>query len=633
MRPDEPAGTALRRELGLAGVFSIAAGAMISSGLFVLPGIAFAKIGPSMVFAYLLAGILNIPAMFAQAELSTAMPRSGGSYFVIERSLGAYAGTLSGLISWLCISLKAAFACVGIGALALLFLPNASAWIVKLVAIAACLVFATVNLLSVKGTGRLQNLLVAGLLGALAYYAAGGAPSVDPARFAPFLTSDWRTFLAVTGMVFISYGGLTKVVDVSEEVKNPTRNLPLGMFLAFAVVNVFYVVVVFVTAGVLNAQELSGSLAPLALGARAALGLPGEIVIGVAAFLAYATTGNAGILAASRSPLAMSRDGLAPEFLSRTSRRFRTPHTSIAATTLFMVFAITFLSVEDLAKTGATMFLISFILLNVAVLVMRRARLQGYRPSFRVPLCPWLPVAGSITYVLLIVDMGRIPLLVTAGFVAGASVWYILYVQKRISRESAFVYLARQAVSKSIVRTDLEDELVSIALEREDVRPDRFDELVRRALVLDIPEHIDAREMFRRIAAELAPRVGLSADRLLDLLLARERESSTEVRPGLAIPHVVIEGESVFDLALVRCHHGAVFSELHPPVRAAFVLVGSPDQRNFHLRALMAVAHIAGERDFESRWLHARSAEQLRDIVLLSRRRRETDEGDDNPLR
>jgi len=94
----------LKRQLGLWDVFSIAVGAMISSGLFVLPGIAFQRIGPSTILAYLLAGLLNIPAMFAQAELSTAMPKSGGSYFTIERSLGAFAGTLAGFISWLCIA-------------------------------------------------------------------------------------------------------------------------------------------------------------------------------------------------------------------------------------------------------------------------------------------------------------------------------------------------------------------------------------------------------------------------------------------------------------------------------------------------------------------------------------------------
>ena len=87
----------LKRELKLLDVFCIAAGAMISSGLFVLPGIAFAMAGPAIIVSYALAGLLMVPTMLSKAELTTAMPKSGGSYFFIERSLGPMAGTLAGL--------------------------------------------------------------------------------------------------------------------------------------------------------------------------------------------------------------------------------------------------------------------------------------------------------------------------------------------------------------------------------------------------------------------------------------------------------------------------------------------------------------------------------------------------------
>ncbi len=117
---------ALKKDLGLAGVFCIATGAMISSGLFVLPGIAFAKAGPAMILAYLLAGVLVVPAMFSKAELATAMPKAGGSYFYIERSMGALPGTMAGLANWFSLALKSAFALVGIGAFASLIRPETS---------------------------------------------------------------------------------------------------------------------------------------------------------------------------------------------------------------------------------------------------------------------------------------------------------------------------------------------------------------------------------------------------------------------------------------------------------------------------------------------------------------------------
>ncbi|MHC4353474.1 MAG: APC family permease, partial [Planctomycetota bacterium] len=216
----------LKRQLGLMDVFSIAAGAMISSGLFVLPGIAFAEAGPAVVISYFLAGLIMIPSIFAKAELATAMPKSGGSYFFIERSLGALAGTFAGFANWLSIALKSSFALVGIGTLAMPLFPGHGLWVVKVIALCACTFFAVLNLLSVKGTGRLQSVLVVGLLIALVAYVVAGMPTVKHAHYAPFMPFGLQAVLGVTGMIFVSYGGVTKVVEVAEEIRNPGRNLP-----------------------------------------------------------------------------------------------------------------------------------------------------------------------------------------------------------------------------------------------------------------------------------------------------------------------------------------------------------------------------------------------------------------------
>lgn len=613
----------LDRQLGLWAVFSIAAGAMISSGLFVLPGLAYQITGPSLVLAYALAGLLNVPTMLAQAEVSTAMPRSAGSYLVVERSLGAYLGTIAGLINWSSIGLKAAFAMVGIGTLAELAAPQLGVWAVKGTAIAACAVFTLFNLRSVRGTSWLQGALVAGLLAALGFFILAGLPDVALQRFRPAFLGGFRNFLTVTGMVFVSYGGLTKVVDIAEEVRRPGRTLPLGMFLSYAVVNALYVGVAFVTVGVLPPEKLSGSLHPVSDAAAASLGLLVAWMVGAGAFLAYATTGNAGLLSASRSPMAMSRDGLLPPAFGRTHPRFHTPHIAVVVTGAAMALVIAFLSLEGLVKTASAMLILSMMLINVSVIVMRYSRLEGYRPVFRMPGVPWLPLATILVYVFLLIEMGTTAMLITSAFVAAASVWYVVYVQHRIDRESAAAYLVRRIVSRDIARSGLEDELVQMSLERDEIVEDRFDRLARDAVILDIPEPIRARELFRRVSEAMAPRLGLPAERLEDLLLAREREASTVLQPGLAVPHVLVPGEHVFEMAMVRCVAGAVFSDLTEPVHVAFVLAGSRDERNFHLRALMAVAHILQEPDFMARWMAAANEGQLRDIILLARRPRE----------
>ena len=624
--PAAGANSHLHRTLGLWGVFSIAAGAMISSGLFVLPGLAYAKAGPAAILSYALASLLVVPVLLSKAELATAMPKSGGSYFFIERSLGPLAGTFAGLASWLSIALKGAFALVGIGALAAILLPGWGAWGLKGPAIAACLLFAGLNVVSTRHAGRLQVALVFVLLGILVAYAFAGIRAVEPTRYTPFVTpgKDWQSIFAVAGMVFVSFGGLTKVVGVSEEVRQPAKNLPRGMFLAFGCVSVLYVVVVFVTVGLVDHQTLAApSLTPIADGARVAMGPVGLAVVEVAALLAFATTANSGILSASRSPMAMSRDGLLPGVFAKTSKRFGTPGLSIAVTAAFMSVVILLLSIENLVKTASTMMILMFLLVNVSVIIMRQSGIQNYRPTFRAPLYPWLQIAAIVAYGFLIFEMGAVPLLLSGSFAVAAVVWYLAYVARKTRRESALVHLVKRIVSRKIVRSGLEDELKHIVLERDEISLDRFDGLVRQSVILDLWGPIAAEEMFREVADALAPRLNVDADRLHELFLERESQTSTVVVPGIAIPHVVIDGEGIFDLLLVRCSKGIIFSEEIPPVTTAFILLGSPDERNYHLRALMNIAHIVEGPGFRDRWKAASGPEQLRDIVLLAERRRE----------
>jgi len=569
-----------------------------------------------------IAALLIIPVMLSKAELATAMPKSGGSYFYVERSLGPLWGTFAGLANWLSIALKAAFALIGIGALGELLFPELGPWAMKGIAVAACLVFTSINLVSTKGTGRLQDVLLVALLIVLAVFIAGSASSVEPLRFKPFAPAGWQRMFAVAGLVFVSYGGLTKVASISEEIKNPSRNLPLGMFLAFSIVSALYVLVVFITVGVTEGSELSGSLAPIALGARQTLGQWGILLIDFGALLAFATTANSGILAASRSPLAMSRDGLMPSCFAKTNRRFGTPHLSILLTMAFCSLVMILLSVENLVKTASTMMLVMFALDNLCLIVMRQSGIQNYRPSYKAPFYPWMQIAAVIVYGFLIAEMGRVPLLLTGGFAWTTAMWYLVYLRPRIDRESAFVFMVKNVISRDIARSGLEDELKQITLERDEIDMDRFDHLVKEAEVLDLEGAVTARDLFHHAARRLAPRLKMEEERIYELLLKREMETSTQVKPGLAIPHIIVSGEKVFDLLLVRCREGAVFSDLNPPVHTAFVLAGSADERNYHLRALMSIAHIVENPDFERRWIAARGVEELKDVVLLTPRRR-----------
>ncbi len=612
----------LKKGLGLSDVFSIAAGAMISSGLFILPGLAFAKAGPAMILAYVIAGILVIPTMLAKAELTTAMPKAGGVYFFVTRSMGIAPGTFAGMAAWFSLSLKSAFALVGIGAFAILLSPGITILHIKLIAIACCFFFIILNILGAKPVGRFQISMVFLLISILIIYVARGAISTQSERFIPFMPFGFTPVFATAGLVFVSYGGLTKIASIAEEVKNPGRNIPLGMLLAFTVVLGLYITVGFVTVGIIDPSTLANTLTPISDGAKILWGVPGIIITAIAALLAFFSTANAGILAASRTPLAMSRDQLLPGFLRKVSHRFRTPHNSILVTGIFMITVILFLNLENLVKAASTMKILLFMTANLSLMIMRESKIPNYRPKFKAPLYPWLQIMGIIGCGFLIFKMGRVPLIITGIFVICSILWYFFYIRPKISRESALMYLVERVTDRQIVTDTLKDELREIVKARDEIVEDEFDKLIKNALILDFDKKIHFDDFIKVAADKLSHRIEVKTKKIIELFIEREKQSCTALRLGLAIPHIIISGENKFAILLVRAKEGIIFPDASEPVHIVFVLVGTKDMRNLHLKALMAIAQITQRHDFDKNWLATSKTEDLRDIVLLEKRQR-----------
>ena len=608
----------LKKELGLLDVFCIASGAMISSGLFILPGIASARTGPSLFISYIIASFLALPALLSKAELATAMPKAGGDYFFITRTMGLSVGTIGGAASWFSLSLKSAFALVGMGAYVSLIMDVP----VNIIAILLCIFFVAINIKGAKEAGMFQRFLVAGLFAALIFYIIKGFAAVDVHRFVPFMPYGKMSVFATAGFVFISYGGLTKIASLAEEVRSPGRNIPLGMILSIITVSIFYALVIFVTTGVLDPEKLYHSLTPIADGAEMSMGVFGNAVMAVAALLAFISTANAGIMAASRYPIAMARDKIVPAFFKKINKKYKTPHVSIMITGVFMIVAILFLKLELLVKVASTFLILLYIFINIAVIIMRESKIQNYRPTFRAPLYPWIQIAGILSGCFLIVEMGKTTYVITISLALVAFIWYFIYVRPNVKKEFALIHVIERITAKELTTSFLEKELKSILRERDDIVEDRFDKLINGSTILDIDEPLSMEELFNRIATSAEKELGISSGEIYNLLIKREKESSTVIRVGLAIPHLVVEGNNKFRIILARCKGGVKFPESKMPVHIVFVLAGTKDERNFHLRALAAIAEIAQSITFDKMWLNARNTEELRDIILLAERKR-----------
>ncbi|MBD3380095.1 MAG: amino acid permease [Candidatus Omnitrophica bacterium] len=607
----------LKRELKLLDVFCIASGAMISSGLFILPGLAHAMAGPAVIVSYLLAGLLAMTGMLSQAELASAMPRAGGTYFYVTRSMGPALGTINGLLTWMSITLKSSFALIGMAAFTSAVVP----WDIKYIALGLCVLFVALNLVGVKEASRVQVAIVVLLLGILSFYVVKGFPAVDHANLRPFAPYGMVPVFSAAGFVFVSYGGLLKIASIAEEVQDPGKTVPRGMILSLVLITVVYALVVYVTSGVLDSGELDKSLTPISDGAEAFLNHPGRIALGFAAILAFISTANAGIMSASRYPLALSRDRLLPPAFGKINRKTSTPFAAILLTGILMASAL-FLKLDLLVKVASTVLIFTFIFSCLCVIVMRESGVRNYQPKFRAPFYPWLQIAGVFGCWLLVVNIGKAALILGSFlFAAGLSVYWF-YGRQRGKKDFAFLHLIERVAAKEFMDISLETELRDIIRERDNIEKDRFDRIVEECVVVDIPNKMTAEDFFRDIAVEIASRLDCSPSEVFRLLLDREEQASTVLKPGLAIPHIIVNGEHQFLLFIARCRQGIFFPGAHSGVNAVFVIAGSRDERPFHLRALSAIAQIVEDPAFEKKWMDAEDEAGLRDIILLGKRKR-----------
>jgi len=453
------------------------------------------------------------------------------------------------------------------------------------------------------------------------YFIVRGLPAVNVRHFEPFAPYGLKAVFSTTGFVFVSYGGLMKVASVAGEVKKPGRLIPLGMVMALSSITILYTLMILVTSGVLGTEQLDNSLTPISDAAAVFSGPVGRTTIGIAAALAFLTTANAGIMTASRYLFALGRDQLLPRLLSRVGTRSRTPYVSILATGLVVLVAL-FVKVDVLVEAASTVFVLGYILASLSVIVLRESGLQNYRPSFRTPLYPWVQLVTILGFSFVVLEMGEHAFLITVlVIVLGFSVYWF-YGRRKTQKASALMHLVSRIMAKELMDGTLESELKAIVRERDEIALDRFDSLVESSIVLDLDRRMTLEEFFRLAAGKLGPRVDIDPDALLQLLLDREKDTSTVLSPVLAVPHVVVEGTDKFDMLLARCSKGVCFSEKAPEIRTVFVIAGTRDQRNFYLRVLSAIAQIVQNGDFEPKWMGARNEQALRDVVLLSQRKR-----------
>ncbi len=209
----------LEHDLSLYATVTISTGAMIGSGIFVLPALGLKKAGPAVILAYILARLVVLPAALSKAEMATAMPESGGMY--IDRAMGPLAGTVAGIGAWFSLVFKSSFAPVGLGAYLLLLVPL-SGGLVKTVALGLAALIVVLNLVGTEQSGKALSIIVTAVVVALAAYVLDSGLAIEPARFQGFAEKGTGGVVTAAAFVFVSYAGVTKIATSPRRSRAPT---------------------------------------------------------------------------------------------------------------------------------------------------------------------------------------------------------------------------------------------------------------------------------------------------------------------------------------------------------------------------------------------------------------------------
>ncbi|MEL7361825.1 MAG: amino acid permease [Bacteroidota bacterium] len=428
---------ALLRQLGFWDALTIGVGTMIGAGIFLLSGVAVAMTGPAALFAYLAAGVVCVITAASTAELATGMPTSGGDYYFVSRALGPAFGAVSGIGIWLSLTFAIAFYLFGLGEYLAQFTPLTPFW----GALGGGLLLVALNIVGAKESGRVQVVIVLILLVILGGFSALAAFQIEAENYAPFFPFGTAPIAATTALVFVSFLGFVKIAAVAEEIKDPAKNLPRTLIGSVVLVTILYGVIVLVIAGLFPQDVIAEVKDPLTEAARSLLGPVGAGIVIFAGLLATLSSANASIFAASRINLAMARDRLVPNWLAAIHPTRLTPYRAILITGVLTLALLLIEDLETLAKTASVLQLYSYAALNLGCAVLRAARPEWYRPSYRVPGTPFVQVFAALACLAIIGYSGTFAQLALLGLIVLSLGWYVVWGRNRVEIEHAVANL------------------------------------------------------------------------------------------------------------------------------------------------------------------------------------------------
>lgn len=393
--------TELKRSLGLAECIFFGVGSILGAGIYALIGKVAGLSGNATWLSFLIASAAALCTAFSYAELSAAFPKAGGEYVYATRAFGKKTGivagfiiSLNGIISGAAVSLGFAgyfealtginFLAGSLGIILIIFVLNVSG--IKESSVAN-IIFTIIE--------------AAGLF--FVIYAA--LPTIGEVNYLQMPPGGMNSLLAASALAFFAYIGFEDIVKLVEETRNPEKNIPRALFGASIIVIVIYTLVALCAVSAINYEELGRSASPLSDIVSSRFGTAGIVFISVIALFSTSNTILLNMLSASRVLLNMAMEIKLFHRFARISAKRRTPGALLVLILFIMSgFAISG-NIETIARIATVFIFITFILVNLSVIVLRITDKKMFRP-FRVPLniknIPVLSILGILMTLLLL---------------------------------------------------------------------------------------------------------------------------------------------------------------------------------------------------------------------------------------
>ena len=419
----------LKRKLGLGAVIALGVGTTVGSGIFSSLSEVAGAAGSSLtlVLAFLIGGLLQIPANFCYAELASAFPEDGGQYVYFREAGSRPLAFLCGWIS---------------------FLP-VHGLILKLVAVALVIVFMIIHIRSVEGGGKFQTIITALKILPFALIIGIGLFNINSNLFLSSkplegAATGFAALLAGISATTWSYDGMGAACYMSGEIKDPGKNLPKGLILTAVIVLALYVSLTVVSSGLLSVEELAASEAPIALLASKIplIGNAAGVVVAIMAIIVVIGSLSSCIMFQPRIEYAMAKDGLFFKHFAQVHPKYETPAFSIVVQCIVAIILIFATNLSDLLGYFTLVALLKNFLTFGTIFVLRRK--EHYKPVYRMPggvLMPIIAMFMTGTLIWSTFIWAPIPGLICAGLAVGTGlpVYYFWENQNKQRKNEAAI--------------------------------------------------------------------------------------------------------------------------------------------------------------------------------------------------